>query len=111
MELNIISSQIFTGSLVFIDRNGKKAAGKTKADFIARLGVTVPQLRALIVQKPFDLFVSQKGNDYIGINANKTYNGVARKNIQFFALHKSMLDKIVETAKKSIEEYEKFAHL
>ena len=74
----------------------------------SQLGSTVLELKSLIAPKPFDLFVSKGSTDYISVNANKTYIGVLRGDINFYSLHKSTLDKIVNVARKSVQEYEKF---
>lgn len=110
MRTQRVSIQSFEGRLVFIDKSGNIATGQTQRELISRLGTTVSQLRGLIAPKPFDLFISQKGADYTGVNANKTFRGVLRCDTEFRALHKTMLNNIIQTAKKSIEEYEKFTH-
>ncbi len=109
MRTEVISPLAFNGKLVFVDSFGKNATGDYQRGLIAQLGSTVPELRRVIAPKNFDLFISRKGHDYIGVNANKTYRGVVRGDVDFRSVHKSMLNSIVEIAKSSVSDYEKFA--
>lgn len=109
MKTEVLSAVSFNGKIVFIDNFGKVATGDYQRNLIAQLGSAMPELRRIITPKPFDLFITRRGNDYIGVNANKTYRGVLRGDIDFRSIHKSTLNNIVEVAKSSISDYEKFA--
>ncbi len=104
----INNGQNFNGNLIFVDRFGKKAKPELQRSVIAQLGVTISELRRLIAPKQFDLFICRDSNDVISVNANKTYKGVVRRDINYYSLHKSTLDKIVQVAKSSINEYESY---
>lgn len=109
MQIPVINNgQNFNGSLIFVDKFGKKAKPELQRSITDQLGCTVPELRNLISKKSFDLFVCRDSNDTVGINANKTYKGVMRRDINYYSLHKSTLDKIVQVAKSSINEYESY---
>ena len=107
MKIDTFSTQNYTGKLVIVDKFGKEANPALKRELLSQLGSTVPELKQLISPKNFNLFISRRQIDYISINANKTYAGVARGETTFRSLHKSILNKIVEVAKSSILEYEK----
>lgn len=104
----INSTQNFNGRLLIVDKYGKIANYGIQKEVLAQLGNTAPKLKSLIAPKHFDLFISKGSTDYLSINANNSYIGVLRGDINFYSLHKSILDKIVQVARTSIQEYEKF---
>lgn len=108
MIVQPISQQNFNGKLIFIDKYGKPADRELKYSMMSQLGEKVSELQNLIAKKPFDLFISRKTDDSIGINANKTFAGGKNKQTPFRSLHKVLLEKITQIAKISIEEYEKY---
>lgn len=108
MKVQPISKQNFDGKLLIVDKFGKKPSTEIQKSILAQLGSTVCDLKHLIAPKPFDLFVSRRPIDYIDISANKTFAGAARGETTVYSLHKSTLNQIVQIAKSSIEEYEKY---
>lgn len=103
-----VSSQNFNGNLVFVDKYGRKADAVLTKEILSQLGSAYNELKILILPKPFDLFISKSKIDYIDVNANKTYKNIHKDRRNFYSLHKSTLNKIVQVAKTSIKEYESF---
>ena len=108
MLVKQVTPQNFNGNLVFVDRYGRKANPELTKALVSQLGSTVSELRSIITPKPFDLFISKDKPDYISINANKSYRGVLQGETNFYSLHKSTLNNIVQVAKNSTKEYENF---
>ena len=108
MNIKKIDNIKFKGSVVIVDEYGRKATPVLQRALTARLGTTIYDLQEIIKPKPFDLFISPKGHDNIGVNANKVYAGVLRGETDYKFVHKSVLDRIIEVAKTSIAEYENF---
>lgn len=108
MKIVSVDKSKFEGKVVIVDSCGKKADNVLQKQIVAQLGSTVFELQDLIRPKTFDIFISKNGNDYIGVNANKTYAGIIRGETDYKSVHKSLLNTVIAVAKESISEYESF---
>ena len=108
MKIQTISKQNFNGQMIIVDRFGKVANKGTQKVILEQLGASVFDLRRMIAQKKFNLYISRNQIDYIDICANKTPAGIIKGETTKYSLHKSTLNNIIKCAEKTITEYETY---
>jgi len=113
MQLNRIQShQQFTGKMLFVSQNGHHFTEQVELYFPKELKNELAEIRNIIMEKPYDLFISQdvKYPEYYKFNANENYKSVTPKTDSSLAVvvHNSIIkDVLTDAVKHAMSLYEK----
>ena len=106
MNVKGISSQNFSGNVVFIDRYGK-VANKAMREELTKLGADLPKLDDIVSKKSYDLFIAEKDAKdswLLNISTHKEPKGVRK-----YYIAKTLSYYLTEAAQEVMEAYEGLA--